>query len=233
MAVTGNGPPVVFLHGFALHPDTYRATRVRLAAQATVVTPALFRLDGRWSYERVLGLVIDGLQPFGSAQLTVIGHSFGGGLALGIAARHPGRVRRLVLVDSLGLTSRWDLARDACLDTRFLRMVSARAVRDFVGSWWHSPSTVARAGWWAFSCDKDDEVRAVREAGVATSVVWAADDSLLPVAQGRAFARRLGASFHAVAGAGRLLEHDWVYRHPDLFVATLAKLGLLARADQP
>src|SRR5581483_9932070 len=88
--------------------------------------------------------------------------------------------------------------RDACLDTRFLRMVSARAVRDFVGSWWHSPSTVARAGWWAFSCDKDDEVRAVREAGVATSVVWAADDSLLPVAKGRAFARRLGASVHAV-----------------------------------
>jgi len=229
MVVTGSGPLVLFLHGFALHPDTYRATRVRLAADATVVMPALFRLDGRWSYERVLGLVMDGLKPFGSEPLTVIGHSFGGGLALGIAARHPGRVHRLVLVDSLGLTGRWDLARDACLDTRFLRMVSSRAVRDFIGSWWHSPSTVARAGWWAFSSDKNDEVRAVRNAGTASSVVWAADDSLLPVAKGRAFARRLGAAFHAVAGPGQVLEHDWPYRQPDLFAATLTSLGILPR----
>ena len=66
---------------------------------------------------------------------------------------------------------------------------------------------------------------------MASSVVWAAGDSLLPVAKGRAFARRLGASFHAVALPGQLLEHDWVYRHPDLFVATLAKLGILPRAQ--
>jgi pimeloyl-ACP methyl ester carboxylesterase len=162
--------------------------------------------------------------------VTVVGHSFGGGVALSWTAAHPDRVDALALVDSLGLSARWDLALDALVGTRFLRLATWPAMRDFSRSLRRSPVAVARAGWWAFSSEKDDEIDAVRRNGVRTEVVWGADDSLLPPSRGRAFAERLGARFTAVAGeiyGIEVVEHDWPLVAPDLFVTTLERLGVV------
>ena len=56
-------------------------------------------------------LALTGLGKVYFDDVTVVGHSFGGGIALGWAATHPRRVRKLVLVDSLGLSARWQLAQ--------------------------------------------------------------------------------------------------------------------------
>ena len=48
-------------------------------------------------------VVVEVAEALGIAEFTVLGHSMGGGTALVAAARHPSRVRRLVLVASLAL----------------------------------------------------------------------------------------------------------------------------------
>lgn len=83
---TGAGAPVVLLHGYAMRPATYGALVKLLARRCRVVVPDLFALRGRWSYERVLDSFIPTLDHLGLDRVSLIGHSFGGGIELGFAA---------------------------------------------------------------------------------------------------------------------------------------------------
>jgi hypothetical protein len=56
-------------------------------------------------------------------------------------------------------------------------------------------------------------------------VLWANRDSLLRRQDGQELARELHASF-TVADAPGYVDHDWMYRHPRLFVEHLDQLGL-------
>jgi len=106
-------PPVLLLHGSGPGVTAYanwRLTIPTLATRLRVVAPDLVgfgfteRPDGveysldLW-VDQVLG-VMDGL---GIERASVVGNSFGGGLALRLAARHPDRVDRLVLMGSVGV----------------------------------------------------------------------------------------------------------------------------------
>jgi len=108
-----DAPPVLLLHGSGPGVTAYanwRLTIPTLATRLRVVAPDLvgfgfterpagveYSLD-LW-VEQVLG-VMDGL---GIERASVVGNSFGGGLALRLAARHPDRVHRLVLMGSVGV----------------------------------------------------------------------------------------------------------------------------------
>jgi len=76
----GEGQPLVLLHGFGY---TQRP-RERSA----------YTLDGQ---ER---LVLGVLDQLGIDRARLAGHSYGGGLALHLAATHPGRFERLLLIDN-------------------------------------------------------------------------------------------------------------------------------------
>ena len=109
--VAGDGLPVVILHGWGLAHHAYKGAIQRLVALGCrVYAPAQpgfggtaelpkreFSLAGyaRW-VERFLDAVhVD--EP-----VFLIGHSFGGGVAIRFAHDYPGRVRSLVLVNSIG-----------------------------------------------------------------------------------------------------------------------------------
>ena len=109
--VAGEGLPVVILHGWGLAHHAYKGAIQRLVAQGCrVYAPAQpgfggtadlpkreFSLAGyaRW-VERFLEAVhLD--EP-----VFLIGHSFGGGVAIRFAHDYPERVRSLVLVNSIG-----------------------------------------------------------------------------------------------------------------------------------
>ena len=53
------------------------------------------------------------LDRLGVDKVTLIGHSFGGGIELGFAARFPGRVVELVFSDTLAVSRQWGLADEA------------------------------------------------------------------------------------------------------------------------
>jgi lipase len=96
--------PLLCLHGITSHGIRFRRLALERFAAFRVVAPDL-RGHGRsdweppWSLEAHVGDAIDTLDALRLDRVDVIGHSFGGRLALELAAAHPERVARLVLFD--------------------------------------------------------------------------------------------------------------------------------------
>ena len=100
----GEGEPLVFLHGWGLSPRTYEQGITRLTAGGVrVIAPALpgfggsdgpplLRIDLKAYSRRIAGL-IDALAL--EEPVFLVGHSFGGGVALQLATDRPDLVRSL------------------------------------------------------------------------------------------------------------------------------------------
>lgn len=206
---------VVLLHGFGLEPGTYGRTLHALSVSRRAIAPQW--LDGSaWHVDRTIARLVATFDHHAVEQATVVGHSFGGALALRFAALHPERVRRLVLCDSEALTQRWELARQAVPGTYLWRLATYRAATAFLRNVARRPVTLARAGWWGFRNDAGAHVERVARSDLDVHVLWAQRDTLLEREVGQRFAERLDASFHIVepVPGGGPVDHDWVYRHP-------------------
>lgn len=226
----GTGAPIVLLHGFGMRPGTYRPTAVLLGRRARVVIPDLFAVRGRWRWRRVVDALEATLDGLGLDQVTMIGHSFGGGIELGLAARHPERVTELVFSDTLAVSAEWGLADEALRHPwGLMRLATAPAAAAFVSRWLLHPRQMVAAAWWGFRSEREGPIDAVVRAGIPAHVLWASRDSILPRSDGRAFAARLGASFTVARSLdGRPVDHDWMFQNPGLFVAHLQSLQLRA-----
>lgn len=226
----GSGPPIVVFPGFAMRPEVYSATAATLAARGhSVVCFDLLSAPGSWSAEAVedaAGTVLDRL---GTGPATMVAHSFGGAVLLGLAARHPGRAEALVFSDTLGLSSGLRLAEEALGATALLRLATAAAAVSFGRTVLNHPRAVAAAAWWAFRSDRSSHTDTVARSGVPCHVLWAERDTLLPRHEGRAFARRLGAGFHVLHSrpGGGPTDHDVMFRHPRRFSEALVEIGVL------
>ncbi|KWW97605.1 2-hydroxy-6-oxo-2,4-heptadienoate hydrolase [Carbonactinospora thermoautotrophica] len=110
----GSGPPVVLVHGSGPGVSAYanwRLTMPALAERFRVLAPDMV---GFGYTERPAGLRYDTetwtdhlvgfLDALGLARVNLVGNSFGGAIALRVAARHPDRVDRLVLMGSVGVS---------------------------------------------------------------------------------------------------------------------------------
>jgi len=106
-------PPVLLLHGSGPGVTAYanwRLTIPELSTALRVVAPDLVgfgfteRPEGvRYDMDTWVGQVVGLLDALGLERASVVGNSFGGALALRLAARHPDRVERLVLMGSVGV----------------------------------------------------------------------------------------------------------------------------------
>ncbi len=226
----GEGKPVLFLHGYAMTPPVYKAMATVLSERAgvSVVMPWLFALPQRWSPEGVLGdltAIVDGL---GTGPISIMGHSFSGALELELATRRPDRVAELVFADTLGVAREWKLAGEfGRHPTGIVRMATVPAVAAFTWSALRHPAQLARAGWWGFVSDRQTQIDAVHARGVPCHVLWADRDALLARSDGEEFAAELGATFTLARSAqADRVDHDWVFRHPSLFVDRLSELNL-------
>jgi pimeloyl-ACP methyl ester carboxylesterase len=102
-------PVVVLIHGVAGSSATWEAVISALARQYTVVAPDLLghgesdkpRHD--YSLGAYANLIRDVMIAVGIDRATIVGHSFGGGVAMQFAYQHPARCERLVLEASGGL----------------------------------------------------------------------------------------------------------------------------------
>lgn len=223
----GRGRGILLLHGFGLAPGTYVRTAELLAPHGRVVVPSWLEVRPRWSAEATVRALEATIDLHAMAPALVIAHSFGGGLALSLAARSPHRVGGLVFCDSIGLRGRWELAGEALPGTpHVLRLATVRAAVDFLRNSVRRPVSLARAGWWGFDSEHRGEIRAVAGFGIPVHVVWASRDTLLSRKSGEAFAEALGATFRVVGTPHGPIDHDWMFRHPELFTETLEDLGV-------
>jgi pimeloyl-ACP methyl ester carboxylesterase len=230
----GDGSTIVLLHGYAMQPGIYLPMARLLADRARVVIPAILDLPERWTFEHAIDCLELTLADLGIERMSLLGHSFGGGLELGLAARLPGRIVECVFSDTLGVASELGLAREALAHPLGdLRLVTVPALSAFVQSWAAHPTQLASAALWAFSSDRQAECDLVAKAGYPSHVLWAERDTILARRDGMAFARRMNASFTvAERPAGyRPIDHDWMFDDPELFVHHLDKLGLHALSN--
>lgn len=105
----GDGPPLVFLHGVLGSHQVWARLAEEMSGTHHVVAPDLFghgmsaKPMGDYSLGGHAGVVRDLLDSLGLREVTLVGHSLGGGIAMEFTYLFPDRVRGLVLVASGGL----------------------------------------------------------------------------------------------------------------------------------
>jgi len=225
----GEGPTLVLLHGYAMQPETYLPLARLLADRARVVIPAIFALPEPWTFEHALVCIEATLDEQGIDRTSLLGHSFGGGLELGLAARRPEQIVECVFSDTLADRREFRLAQEALRNPPgLLRMASLPAAEAFARSFITHPVQLCRAAWWGFTSDRTADIGTVVAAGIPCHVLWAERDTLLRRSDGQDFARDLHATFDVVnrpPGYGRV-DHDWMFDDPELFAAHLDDLRL-------
>lgn len=110
----GEGFPVLLIHGSGPGVTAWanwRGIIPLLAKSRRVIAPDMLGFgyserpaDAQYSQQRWVEHAIGVLDALGIQQADIVGNSFGGGLALALAIRHPERVRRLVLMGSVGVS---------------------------------------------------------------------------------------------------------------------------------
>jgi pimeloyl-ACP methyl ester carboxylesterase len=132
-------PVLVLLHGLTSSSATWEPVMPDLAEHAYVIAPDLVghgssdKPKSDYSLGAFASELRDLLEQLGHPSATLVGHSFGGGVALQFAYQYPEYAERLVLVDSggLGREVSWVLRAAALPGSEFvLPLIAHRWIRD-------------------------------------------------------------------------------------------------------
>lgn len=194
----GAGPVVLLLHGIAGSSATWEPVMERLVADYTVVAPDFIghgesdKPLGDYSLGSFANWTRDLLDALGIDRATVVGQSFGGGVALQFAYQFPDRCERVVLVDAGGL------GREVNWILRLVTVPGAELVMPVL-----FPSFVVGLG--------DSLARMLRRRGFvnpAATEVWSSYRSLTDAVTRQAFVRTIRAVIdpggQSVSAHGRL-----------------------------
>jgi pimeloyl-ACP methyl ester carboxylesterase len=103
--IEGQGKPLLILHGFLGMSDNWKTLGVQYAALGFEVHLLDLRNHGRsfhdaaFSYAVMVQDVLDYCAHYGLQDISVIGHSMGGKLAMLLATQQPELVRQLIVAD--------------------------------------------------------------------------------------------------------------------------------------
>jgi pimeloyl-ACP methyl ester carboxylesterase len=242
----GNGPPVLFLHGWGLGPRSYSASLSALVDIGCSVfapaqpgfggTPGLEGDDCTFcGYAKWLSSYLDAL---GVAEpVVVVGHSFGGGVAIQFAHDHPERVRGLVSCNGVGgLASSgpadrpwWDWGRHLGSDllalesvARVLPALLSQALPNIV----LNPLAMWRVSEFVRRADLRREARALSQRNMPMMMVWSDRDRI--VSHGSFSALCKAACVEGVVVPG---HHSWLIADPrrfsDVMLRALVEAGVV------
>lgn len=243
----GEGEPLLFLHGWGLSPHNYVEGIRRLTAGGVkVIAPALPGFGGSDGpplrgidmplYSTRIARLLDVLaQERGvDKPLFVVGHSFGGGVAIQLAADRPDLVRSLTLVNSVGgapgrrtgITNaswlRWMLGAVAELDPRHLAGSLPSLLSTLVPNLVRRPVTLALTAKLALTVDLVATARELIASGMPVLFVWGdADRLVLPGAL-----KAVEGNLPAEIVHGR---HGWLLTEPEEF-ATILRNALVVHS---
>lgn len=237
--VAGSGPSVLLVHGLGGAASNWVELAPKLAQSARVIVPDLPG-HGRSSplaaapnlsafADRVAG-VLERESVDGAA---IVGHSFGGSVALRIAMRHPALAGALVLTGAAGISSSRRAAVYGLRLTALLkpgrriapyrrRIARSPFLRTLVFGGWGAADPVALSpgaaeGFLAGPAWHSDTLSAVlallredprvelHHTACPCLVVWGAHDTQVGVLDAFEYARRLGAPLRVIADCGHLL----------------------------
>jgi pimeloyl-ACP methyl ester carboxylesterase len=243
----GEGPVLLFLHGWGLSYTAYRPALARLAGNGfRVIAPALPGFggtpalpDAEFSLRGYADWVAELLDVVGVATpVLVVGHSFGGGVAIRLAHDHPAMVDRLVLVNSIGgsvwargstvraVADRplWDWGLHVPADLlphRQLTRVLPVIIEDLLPNVRRNGRAVWRAANLARRADLGPELAELRERGLPVVILWGQSDRLISDVTLESLRSALGdPELVTVPGA-----HNWLLAEPDRFCEVITNIA--------
>ena len=222
----GSGAPVVILHGWGGTLDSVRPIFHCLSRshQAFVLDLPGFgespQPSSTWGTSEYANRVGGFMDAVGCPQAHILGHSFGGRIAIVLAAQDPERVDRLVLVDSAGIrpTRTWRYHARAKLTKAArsaLRLLPVPRLREAVMNQVYG--LLGSADYRNAGPMRDIFVRVVNEdlapllpaIRARSLLVWGEEDQDVPLAQGEIMAREIpGARLEVLSGAGHFSYID-------------------------
>ena len=253
-AATGPGhPDALFLHGWGIGPHAYASSLVRLAGMGCTLvapgqpgfggTPPLSAAD--CSFEGYARWTAGYLDAVGVRDpIVVVGHSFGGGVALQLAHDFPDRVAGLVLCNGVG--GRLDPGRPGAQGAdrplwrwghhlggdllalshaaRVLPAVLGEAVPNLV----HHPIALWRVAGFVRQADLVAQASVLRARRIPSVIVWSDRDAVVPFACFSALCGAAGVRGVVVPG-----NHSWIIADPDRFAdvawRALVDVGVVER----
>ena len=231
LLTAGDGDPLLFLHGWGLTPRAYADGVTRLtAAGIRVIAPSMpgfGNSDAPPLHKLTLGeyatrtaALLEAIELEKPA--FVVGHSFGGGVALRLASDRPDLVRSLTLINTVGgapgrhagLANRswmqWAIGAAGELNPRDLLRVAPQTARDFLPNLLRRPLTLAITVGVALTASLADQAAGLIATGLPVLFVWSDRDKL--IAPGAFEALRGDLTNHSVPG-----RHGWLLADPEFF----------------
>ncbi|MFZ2003695.1 MAG: acetoin dehydrogenase dihydrolipoyllysine-residue acetyltransferase subunit [Stellaceae bacterium] len=222
----GDGPAIVFIHGFGADLNTWMFNQPALAERHRTVA---LDLSGHGGSTKTLDFALDAagfgadvdhvLAALGIDRVHLVGHSMGGAIAIAFAAAQPERVASLTLIAASGLGPEIN----AAFIDGFVKMERRRDAQEVLKLLVNDPDLVSRAM-------VEDVLRYKRLDGVAAAlqaladtwfpnghqrqvldlagvsipvrIIWGREDQIIPVTHAEALAGKL--PVHILDGAGHL-----------------------------
>jgi len=239
-SVGGTGFPVVFLHGWGLGPRPYTAGLLGVCrAGVRVIAPALPGFSGsdgpplrHVSLDTFAGRIADLLDALELGKpVILVGHSFGGGVAIRLASRRPDLVRGMTLVNSVGGSPgpsrsrrvgdvrapmrnrswlRWWLSTLSELSARELLATLPVTAPELLPNLVLKPVTATLTGFVGMRAALADEAQDLVDSGMPVLFVWGDRDRLTTPGALSSVAGELPAE--VVSG-----RHGWLLSSPALF----------------
>lgn len=220
----GQGQPLLFLHGGMMQASTYTKTLEVLATKYHVFAPDLpgfgtsSGIKNAFSFSDFATIIIFFLDFLNRENVTVVGHSFGGGVATQVALKSP-RVSHLVLADANGVPPSYSMrqflyyffilqgihivrSKNIMLITLIWRDFFKSLLRDiFRGR--HALKSIQKAS--LASCPNLSEIT------IPTTILWSSHDEFFPVAMAHRFHKEIPkARLEIIEG-----YHDWCLFEPE------------------
>jgi len=220
----------VLLHGANDHAGTWFTVAPALARRARVILPDL---PGHGKSEPRTGpipisLILTRLETLlaKEREFTLLGNSLGGWLALLYTLKHPRQIKQLVLEASGGLNR--PLASPLVARTRDEALQILRAVHGpkYVPPEWVVDALLQRAGDSPMLrltevLEHDIEPR-LGEIDVPATLIWGADDGVIPLSYAEALQQAIpGSRLEVIEGAGHIPH----MQQPESFLACLTAIS--------
>lgn len=224
--VTGAGEPVVLVHGLAESTRIWYRNVSELAECYRVYLIDLPGFGAMRALHQQFNLTQSGawldawMRAVGLEAASLVGHSMGGYVCMALAALQPEKVRRLVLVDSLGVPFDLPMSR--------LRYAALKAIVRTHPSFWPcihfdywraGPRMIGRAARQIVELDAAPVIAAVR---TPTLLIWGEHDDLVPLSLGRRLHEQLvGSRLLVVPRTNHFPMYEWPHEFNHMLMAFL------------